>query len=199
MGLVKKNRTIVFIIIGIVIVAGIYFANNYNAFVKRDEKVMLQWNEVQNAYQRRLNLVPNIVNVVKGVSEFEQTTLLQITEARAKAASININTNNVNPDEFKQQVIAQDELASATNQLIIRIEKYPTLKGTAAYAGLQTQLEGTERRIKVARKDFNEAINDYNNAVRSFPSSIGALLFGFGAKEGFQSDAGADQTIEIKF
>ena len=167
--------------------------------MKKDEKVKLQWNEVQNAYQRRLNLIPNIVNVVKGVSEYEQTTLQQIAEARSKAASVNISSNNVSADDFTKQAAAQDELASATNNLIIRIEKYPTLKGTAAYSGLQTQLEGTERRIKVARKDFNEAINNYNSSVRSFPTKLVAGIFGFSEKKGFQSDVGADKSIEIKF
>lgn len=196
---VKKNRTAGFIIGGIILVIGIFLITTYNGLVKKDEKVKLQWNEVQNAYQRRIDLIPNIVNVVKGVSEFEQTTLEKITQARSKAASVNINTNTVSADEFNQQAAAQDELASVTNNLIIRIEKYPTLKGTAAYSGLQTQLEGTERRIKVARKDFNEAINAYNSSVRSFPTKLVAGIFGFTEKMGFQSDAGADKSIEIKF
>ena len=196
---VKKNRTAGFIIGGIILVIGIFIITTYNGLVKKDEKVKLQWNEVQNAYQRRLSLIPNIVNVVRGVSEFEQTTLEKITQARSKAASVNINTNTVSADEFNQQAAAQDELASITNNLIIRIEKYPTLKGTAAYSGLQTQLEGTERRIKVARKDFNEAINAYNSSVRSFPTKLVAGIFGFTEKTGFQSDAGADKSIEIKF
>ena len=196
---VKKNRTAGFIIGGIILVIGIFIITTYNGLVKKDEKVKLQWNEVQNAYQRRIDLIPNIVNVVKGVSEFEQTTLEKITDARSKAASVNINTNSVSADEFNKQAAAQDELASVTNNLIIRIEKYPTLKGTAAYSGLQTQLEGTERRIKVARKDFNEAINTYNNSVRTFPTKLVAGIFGFTEKMGFQSDAGADKSIEIKF
>ncbi|MBK9483849.1 MAG: LemA family protein [Chitinophagaceae bacterium] len=196
---VKKNKTAWFIALGLLLLIGIFLITTYNSLVKKDEKVKLQWNEVQNAYQRRLNLIPNIVNVVKGVSEYEQTTLQQIAEARSKAASVNISSNNVSADDFTKQAAAQDELASATNNLIIRIEKYPTLKGTAAYSGLQTQLEGTERRIKVARKDFNEAINNYNSSVRSFPAKLVAGIFGFSEKKGFQSDVGADKSIEIKF
>jgi LemA protein len=196
---VKKNRTAWFIAGAVLLVIGIFLITTYNGLVKKDEKVKLQWNEVQNAYQRRMSLIPNIVNVVKGVSEFEQTTLQKIAESRGKAASVNINTNSVSADEFNQQSVAQDELASATNNLIIRIEKYPTLKGTAAYSGLQTQLEGTERRIKVARKDFNEAINKYNNSVRSFPTKLVAGILGFTEKTGFQADVGADKSIEIKF
>jgi LemA protein len=196
---VKKNRTTWFIAGSVLLVIGIFLITTYNGLVKKDEKVKLQWNEVQNAYQRRLSLIPNIVNVVKSVSEFEQTTLQKIAEARSKATSVNINTNSVSADEFNQQAVAQDELASATNNLIIRIEKYPTIKGTAAYSGLQTQLEGTERRIKVARKDFNESINNYNSSVRSFPTKLVAGIFGFTEKKGFQADAGADKSIEIKF
>lgn len=196
---VKKNKTAWFIAAGVLLLIGIFLITTYNGLVSKDEKVKLQWNEVQNAYQRRLNLIPNIVNVVKGVSEYEQTTLQKIAEARSKATSVNISSNNVSADEFSQQAAAQDELASATNNLIIRIEKYPTLKGTAAYSGLQTQLEGTERRIKVARKDFNEAINNYNSSVRSFPTKLMAGIFGFTEKKGFQSDVGADKSIEIKF
>jgi LemA protein len=195
----NKKKYSWFIIAGIVVVLAIFLITTYNSLVKKEEKVKLQWNEVQNAYQRRLDLIPNIVNVVKGVSDFEQNTLLKITEARSKAASVNINTNDISADEFNKQSAAQNELASATNRLIIQIEKYPSLKGTAAYAGLQTQLEGTERRIKVARQDFNEAVNTYNNAVRTLPTKLVAGMLGFKEKEGFQSDTGADKPIEIKF
>ena len=195
----NKRRNTGFIIGGFLVVLAIYLVVTFNSLVKKDEKVNKQWNEIQNAYQRRMDLIPNIVNVVKGVSEFEQSTLQKITEARSKAASVNINTNSASAGEFNQQGAAQDELASATNNLIISIEKYPTLKGTAAYSGLQTQLEGTERRIKVARKDFNEAINGYNNSVRTFPTKLVAGILGFKEKHGFQSDIGANRSIEIKF
>ncbi len=195
----KNNRKALFIVVGILIVLGIYLVSTYNSLVTKDEKVNLQANEVQNAYQRRLDLIPNIVNVVKGVSDFEQTTLLKITEARSKAASVSFNETNASADGFNNATAAQNELASATNNLIISIEKYPTLKGTAAYSGLQTQLEGTERRVKIARKDFNEAINNYNSSVRTFPTKLFAAIFGFKEKTGFQSDAGSDKTIEIKF
>jgi len=195
----NKKKYPGFIIAGILVMLGIFLITTFNSLVKKEEKVKLQWNEVQNAYQRRMDLIPNIVNVVKGISDFEQTTLQKITEARSKAASININTNDVSAEEFNKQSVAQDNLASATNKLIIQIEKYPALKGTKAYAGLQTQLEGTERRIKVARQDFNEAINTYNSSVRGFPVNMVAGILGFKKKEGFQSDTGAGKSIEIKF
>ncbi len=195
----KNKKYTGFIIGGVVVLLGIYLITTYNALVKKDEKVKLQWNEVQNTYQRRLSLIPNLVNTVKGQADFEQTTLQKIAEARSKAASVNVTGDEVSADKFNQQTTAQNELATATNRLLITIEKYPTLKGTAAFAGLQTQLEGTEHRIKIARKDFNAAIAVYNNSVRSFPTKLVAGILGFKTKEGFQADSGADQSIEIKF
>jgi LemA protein len=187
-----------FIVIGVLAVLGIYLITAYNSLVKKQEKVNLQWNEVENAYQRRLSLIPNLVNVVKGQADFEQTTLQKIAEARSKAAGITLS-GDVSSDKYVQHNAAQNELAAATNNLIISIEKYPSLKGTAAFAGLQTQLEGTENRIKIARKDFNEAIAVYNNAARRFPTSLVAGLFSFKTKEGFQADTGSDKSIVIKF
>lgn len=172
---------------------------SYNSLVKKEELVKLQWNELQNSYQRRMDFIPNVVNVVKGQANYEQTTLQMVTEARAKAGEVTVTGNEINADKFNRQTAAQDGLAAATNKLLITVEKYPELKGTAAFRGLQTQLEGTERRIKVARKDFNASIEDYNSTVRSFPTKIVAGLFGFRAKDGFQSDAGANKSVEIKF
>lgn len=188
-----------YIIGAIVIILGIFLISNYNGLVKKEEQVKLQWNEVQNAYQRRSDFIPNIVNIVKGQTNFEQTTLVQVTEARAKASAVTVSANNLNADNYNQQIAAQDGLAAATNRLLVTVEKYPDLKGAAAFKGLQTQLEGTERRIKVARKDFNTSIQEYNSSVRSFPTKVVAGLFGFKAKEGFQSDAGANRAVEIKF
>lgn len=192
-----KNKLSGYIIGGILVVVGIWLITTYNALVKKDEKVKLQWNEVQNTYQRRLDLIPNLVNTVKGGADFEQTTLQKVTEARAKATAVQVS--GLNAENYNQQSAAQDELAGAANRLIIAVEKYPDLKGTAAFRDLQTQLERTELRIKMARKDFNEAIATYNSSVKSFPTKLAAGLFGFSAKEGFQSDAGADKSVEIKF
>ena len=188
-----------YIIGGILILLGISLMVTYNSLVKKEEQVKLQWNEVQNSYQRRIDFIPNVVNVVKGQADFEQTTLQQLTEARAKAAAVTVSGNELTADKFNQQTAAQDGLAVATNKLLITVEKYPELKGAAAFKGLQTQLEGTERRIKVARKDFNIAIADYNSSVRSFPTNVVAGLFGFKPRQGFESDAGADKNVEIKF
>ena len=153
---------------------------------------------MQNTYQRRLDLIPNLVNVVKGLSDFEQTTLEKITEARSKAIA-GLSNNELTGENYQQQKKLQDTLAASANRIIMRIEKYPTLKGTAAYAGLQTQLEGTERRIKIARNDFNAALADYNKKVRSFPTNMTAGLFGFKKKNGFEAVTGTDKNVEIKF
>ena len=193
----NQKRLPAYIIGAVLVLLVIYSLVTFNGLVKKDEKVKLQWNEVQSAYQRRIDLIPNLVNVVKGQTEFEQGTLVQISEARA--AAISTGSNELSAEKFNQQNAAQNQLASATNRLMINIEKYPALKGAEAFAGLQVQLEGTERRIKFARKDFNTAIADYNSSVKSFPTKIIAGIFGFPPKEGFQSTAGADQAVEIKF
>ena len=195
----NNKRNSGYIIGGIVILLAVFFIVKYNGLVKKEEQVKLQWNEVQNAYQRRIDFIPNVVNVVKGQADFEKTTLEQLTEARAKATAVNVSGDELTADKFNQQSAAQDGLAAATNRLLITVEKYPELKGAAAFKGLQTQLEGTERRIKIARKDFNVAIADYNSSVRSFPTKVVAGIFGFKPREGFQSDAGADKSVEIKF
>ncbi|MGZ5219691.1 MAG: LemA family protein [Chitinophagaceae bacterium] len=193
----QKKRYTGFIVGAILILLGLYIIVTYNSLVKKEEKVKRQWSEVQNTYQRRLDLVPNLVNVVKGVSEFEQTTLENIAAARSKALSV--QTDDITADNYNRQRELQDSLASATNRLVVIIEKYPSLKGTSAYSGLQTQLEGTERRIKIARNDFNESVADYNTTVRGGSSMLVAKLFGFKPKDGFQSVPGSDKAVEIKF
>lgn len=187
-----------YITAGILALLAIYTIITYNGLVAKEELVKKQWNEVNSAYQRRVDLIPNLVNVVKGQANFEQTVLVEVTEARAKASSVGRQTADLTADNYNKQSAAQNELAGAASRLLITVEKYPELKGAAAFAGLQTQLEGTERRIKVARKDFNASIATYNSSVKSFPTNIVGSLLGFKAKEGFQSDAGADKSIEVK-
>ena len=187
-----------YIVGAVLLLIGIYLVVTFNGLVKKEEKYKLQWNEVQNAYQRRLDLIPNLVNIVKGGTEYEQTTLQKISDARARAMSLNVS-NEINAENFSKQTAAQDQLAAAANRLMITVEKYPDLQGTRAFSDLQSQLEGTERRIKVARKDFNVAIAAYNSSVKSFPTSLVAGIFGFPAREGFESVAGAENAVEIKF
>jgi LemA protein len=194
----KKKYAVYIIVAAILVLLVIPAVSSYNSLVKKEEKVKLQWSEVQSTYQRRLDLVPNLVNVVKGISGFEQTTLEKIAEARSKALS-GSSSNELNAENYNKQQQLQDTLAAAANRLIVVIEKYPSLKGTAAYSGLQTQLEGTERRIRVARNDFNAAVADYNKEVRSLPSNIFAGLFGYKIREGFEAVPGSDKAVEIKF
>jgi LemA protein len=194
----KNKRYTGYIAAGVLLLLVIIIAVGYNSLVKKEEKVKQGWSEVQNTYQRRLDLIPNLVNVVKGVSDFEQGTLEKITEARSRALS-GASGNDLTAENYTRQSVLQDSLAAAANRLILIIEKYPELKGTDAYSGLQTQLEGTERRIKVARNDFNEAVANYNKSARGFPSGLVAKLFGFKVKEGFTANAGSDKAVEIKF
>ena len=195
----NNKKYISYIVGAVLVVMGLYLITTYNGLVKKDEKVKVQWSEVQNAYQRRLDLIPNLVNTVKGNAGFEQNILQEITEARAKANFVNVSASNVNANAYNAQTAAQDELAASANRLLITVEKYPELQGTKAFTTLQTQLERTELRIKVARKDFNESIQVYNSSVRGFPTKMVAGLFGFSPKNGFQSDAGAEKSTEIKF
>jgi LemA protein len=194
----QRKKYTAFIVGGIIVLLGIFLITTYNSLIKKEEVVSQQWAEVQSTYQRRLDLVPNLVNVVKGVSDFEKSTLENIAAARSKALS-EVQGADITAENYNRQRIAQDSLASATNRLILVIEKYPVLKGTAAYSGLQTQLEGTERRIKVARNDFNAAVADYNQKTRSFPASLVTGLFGFKEKKGFTAGEGAENPVEIKF
>lgn len=195
----KQKKFSGYIVGGVILLILVLLAiTTRNSLVNKEEKIKMQWSEVQNTYQRRLDLIPNLVNVVKGVSDFEQTTLEKIATARAEALS-GLSNDEITGENYQKQKQLQDSLAVAANRMIILIEKYPALKGTAAYSGLQTQLEGTERRIKVARNDFNEAVAVYNKRVRSFPSNIFAGLFGFKSKDGFEAVAGSDKAVEIKF
>lgn len=190
-----KKKYTGYIVGGILAVLIIYSIVIYNSLVNKEEKVKKQWAEVQNTYQRRLDLVPNLVNTVKGVSGFEQGTLEKIAAARSSTGSV----TEITPGNLQNQTRVQDSVAAAVNRVIVLVERYPELKGTEAYAALQVQLEGTERRIKVARNDLNEAVADYNKKVRSFPASIFAGLFSFKKKDGFEAADGSDKAIEIKF
>ena len=193
----KRNAWLA--ILGVIIVfIIIYLFTAYNTLVSSDENVKKFWADLQTTYQRRNDLIPSLVAVVKGAASFETTTFEQVAAARAKAANISIS-GEVNFQAFQQLEAVQGELASSVNRALGTVENYPNLKATQNFAALQSQLEGTERRIKVARKDFNESVQGYNNKVRRFPSSIAASLFGFRAKEGFSADPGASQAPEIKF
>jgi LemA protein len=194
----KAGKTFGLTAIIVIALLAIFFYSTYNALVRKQENVSKAWNNVQSDYQRRLDLVPNLVAAVKASSDYEKETLTKLIEARSKAAQINV-TGSPSYEEYQKTEVANAEVASSANRVIAVIEKYPDLKTTTSFVRLQDQLIGTERRIKFSRKDFNEAVMGYNTAVRSFPSNITAGLFGFKIKEGFTADAGADKAPEIIF
>lgn len=191
--------------IGLLIVAAIILiivfmgCGGYNGLVKQDENVKKAWNNVETEYQNRSDLVGNLVNTVKGAANFEQNTLTALVEARAKATSVNINADNLTPENIAKFQAAQGEMTGALSRLLAVVENYPDLKATQNFKQLQEQLEGIENNIKNSRKVFNEAVNVYNTKVRSFPMNIFAGMFGFSAKEGFKADAGAEKKVDVNF
>ena len=187
------------IILAIVVIVGFLGCNGYNGLVKQDESVKKAWNNVQTEYQNRSDLVGNLVATVKGAANFEQKTLTDVVEARAKATSVNINADNLTPEKIAEFQAAQGQLSGSLSRLLATVEAYPTLKATENFTKLQGQLEGIENGIKNSRKVFNDEINLYNTKVRSFPMNILGGLFGFKQKEGFKADAGAEKAPEVKF
>ena len=194
-----SSRRIWLILLVVLAILGIYFASVNNKLVKEEENVKLTWANLQTTYQRRMDLVPSLVAVVKGSTDYEKQTLQQITEARSKAAQVSVNVGAATAENFSRQEQAQAEVATSTKRAIGGIENDADIKSTKSFGELQSQLEGTERRIKVARNDFNGAVAQYNKLVRSFPSSLPATLFGYKTKEGFKSEVGAETAPEIKF
>lgn len=171
----------------------------YNTMVKQDENVKSKWAQVENAYQRRADLIPNLVNTVIGVKDFERETLTQVVEARAKATSVVVDANDLSPEAIQQYQEAQGELTGSLSRLLVTVEAYPDLKASTNFLELQAQLEGTENRISVERRAFNEATQEFNSTIRSFPNNIMAGLFGFKEKGYFKADAGAEKAPEVKF
>ncbi len=190
-----KKIGLIALVLGAIIALTFYFG--YNAFVKLDEEVKVKWAEVQSSYQRRTDLIPSLVNVVKGSTDYEKETLRQVTEARSKAGQLSVT--GIDYDGYQQQEAVQANLTNNLNRVIAVVEKYPELQSTNQFKTLQAQLEGTERRIKFARKDFNEAIRVYNSKARSFPWNIVGSVLGFKPKDGFKADAGAETVQEVKF
>jgi LemA protein len=171
----------------------------YNRLVDQDEAIAQQWAQVENAYQRRADLIPNLVNTVKGYADFEQETLTQVIEARSKATSINVDAENLSPEAINNFQAAQDQLSSALSRLLVTVERYPDLKANQNFLELQAQLEGTENRISFERKKFNDAVGEYNRSVRRFPRNIVAAIFGFDRKGYFEADEGASEAPEVQF
>lgn len=180
-------------------IAFLFSSCGYNQMVELDEQVSSQWSQVENVYQRRADLIPNLVNTVKGYAEHEQETLEGVIEARSKATSVQVNPENLSPETLQQFNQAQEGLSSALSRLMVVVERYPDLKANQNFMDLQAQLEGTENRIAVERRKFNETTQSYNAYIRKFPRVIYAGWFGFDKKNYFEAQQGAEQAPEVQF
>lgn len=187
------------IVIGVVAIVVIFFYATYNGFVNKDEGVKTAWSNVETQYQRRADLIPNLVNTVKGYAEHETTTLNEVTEARTRATSINLSSEDLTPEKMAEFQKAQSQVGSALGRLIAVSESYPDLKANQNFLELQAQLEGTENRIAVSRKDFNEVAKKYNVAVRRFPANLVARMFDFEQKPYFDAVEGAETAPTVTF
>jgi LemA protein len=185
--------------LGLVLILGVWSCSGYNGLVKQDENVKKSWNNVQSSYQRRTDLIPNLVNTVKGEANFEQTTLTNIVEARAKATQVKVDPSNITPEKLAEFQQAQAGVTSSLGRLLAVVENYPNLKTNEGFRALQAELAGTENRINVTRNDFNEAVNTYNTKARSFPMNIFAGMFGFKVKEGFKAEEGSEKAPKVNF
>ncbi len=187
------------VLIGLGLVLFVGGCNSYNGFVNMEEDVENEWSKVQSAYQRRADLIPNLVNTVKGVADFEKSTLTEVTEARSRATSINIDPTNLTPEKLKEFQDAQAGLSQSLGRLLLISENYPQLRASENFKELQVQLEGTENRIKVARDRYNDVATAYNKKVRRFPGSLFAGMFGFDQKAQFEAEAGAQEAPKVEF
>lgn len=187
------------VLIVIAVITGFTLITGYNGLVKAEEEIDSVWANVESSYQRRADLIPNLVNTVKGQANFEQETLTAVIEARAKASQTKIDPSNMTEEQLLQFQQNQNTLGSALSRLLVTVEKYPELKAHDGFMNLQAQLEGTENRINVARNKFNEAAKVYNQKVRQFPTKFIALLFGFNAKPYFQAAEGSQHAPTVNF
>lgn len=195
----KKSTITLFVIGAIVILLAGWVTIQYNGMVANDEAVTTAWAGVESQYQRRSDLIPNLVNTVKGYAAHEKETLEGVVEARAKATQVTVNADNLTPERFAQFQKAQGELSAALGRLMRITENYPQLRANENFSELQAQLEGTENRINESRLRFNEAVQEYNLSIRRFPGNIFAGLFGFEKRDKFEAADGAEQAPEVKF
>lgn len=193
-----KNKTL-WIVLGVVAVIAIWIAGAYNGLVSKDERVSEAWANVETVYQRRADLIPNLVNTVKGYAQHEQETLQAVTEARTKSTSINIDPSTATPAEMEAWMKAQGEVGSALGRLIAIAESYPELKANQNFMELQKQLEGTENRISTERRKYNEEVRGYNAKIRRFPTNIVANMFGFEKRVMFEAQEGAEAAPTVEF
>ncbi len=192
----KKSTIIILVVVAIIVIWGI---TGYNGLVKAEENVENGWAQVETQYQRRLDLIPNLVSTVKGYAAHEQSTLTGVIEARSKATQITMDPTNLTPEKLAEFQKAQGDVSNALGKLLAIRENYPDLKANEQFIGLQAQLEGTENRIAVARKGFNDVANSYNKGIRTFPKNILAGMFGFEKKPYFAADEGAKNAPKVEF
>lgn len=195
----KKGTLVIVILLAILMIGGCMTCNLQKTLVSTDENVKSKWGEVQNQYQRRSDLVPNLVATVKGAAAHENKTLTDVINARAKATSIQVDPNNLTPEKVREFQQAQGELSAALGRLMVVSEAYPQLQVNQNFLALQDQLEGTENRITVARKNFNDAVQEYNVQVRTFPNSIFAGMLGFEKRGMFEAEQGAQKAPQVQF
>jgi LemA protein len=192
---------VLIILLVILVIVGFALGGSYNRLVKLDQDVNEKWAQVQNVYQRRADLIPNLVSTVSGAANFEKSTLIAVTQARASVGQVKLDPNKAPTDaaQLEQFQQAQGQLSTALSRLLLVSERYPELRANQNFLSLQAQLEGTENRISVERGNFNEAVKNYNTAVRSFPTALFAGMFGFSPRPFFNAQPGADKAPEVKF
>jgi len=195
----KKSWIVIIVVALIIFLFYGWIKNTYNSLVTKSEAVSAQWSQVENVYQRRADLIPNLVNTVKGYATHEKETLEGVVEARAKATSVNIDAKNLTPQALQNFQQAQSGLSQALSRLMVVVERYPDLKANQNFLELQAQLEGTENRIAVERRRFNDVTQSYNTYIRMFPRNILSGMFNFKEKSYFKADAGAQKAPDVKF
>ncbi len=195
----KKGLIVLIVVVAVVLILFFWIKGMYNTMVRMDEAVSQAWAQVENVYQRRADLVPNLVSTVKGYAEHESSTLEAVVEARAKATQATVDPSSLSEEELSRFMSAQNELGTAIGRLLVSVERYPDLKANQNFLELQAQLEGTENRITVERQKFNEAARSYNVTVRRFPNNIFAGMFGFEKKGYFEASEGAEQAPVVSF
>lgn len=195
----KKSYIVLIVMAAVILIVFFWFRNSYNGMVRMNEQVSAQWSNVENQYQRRLDLIPNLVNTVKGYAGHEQQTLTDVVNARAKATQTQINFDQLDEATLQRINRTQGELTSALSRLMAISESYPDLKANQNFLELQAQLEGTENRISVERRKFNDSVRSYNAYIRQFPKNMIAGMFGFTPKPYFEAAAGAEQAPKVEF
>lgn len=195
----RRQSPALWIVLVLVVILLFWGCGSYNGLVGQDETVKNSWNKVQSDYQRRADLIPNLVNTVKGEANFERGTLNDVVNARARATSMQVSPDNLTPENIEKFQQAQSQLSGSLSRLLVTVEQYPNLRANDAFRNLQSQLEGTENRIKVSRNDFNDAVQTYNTKVRRFPTNIFAGIMGFRPRTGFTADPGSERAPNVNF